>query len=229
MLNFHGRVTQASVKNFQLVECGDDSQPPARSDGQRFVARQNQNSEASPSALDGSHRQQQYGSQADPCALGATSGPAPGHPTLLQQQMSLRRSQQQQASPSLIVGGTHHANKKGEPIIVRIEGNRLASSAGSNTRDPSQHQADGRPHQNNCMSSADVAAAQQQQQQDTDYMDKIVAATSHRSLLAYESSIVMQFGRISNHEFTCDVTHPLSILQAFSIALSSFDSKLACE
>lgn len=45
----------------------------------------------------------------------------------------------------------------------------------------------------------------------------------------YNSSIVMQFGRISTHEFTCDVSHPLSILQAFSIALSSFDSKLACE
>lgn len=47
--------------------------------------------------------------------------------------------------------------------------------------------------------------------------------------LAYNSSIVMQFGRISNHEFTCDVAYPLTILQAFSIALSSFDSKLACE
>lgn len=46
---------------------------------------------------------------------------------------------------------------------------------------------------------------------------------------AYDSSIVMQFGRISEHEFTCDVSHPLTILQAFSIALSSFDSKLACE
>lgn len=51
---------------------------------------------------------------------------------------------------------------------------------------------------------------------------------THRSL-TYNSSIVMQFGRISSHEFTCDVAYPLSILQAFAIALSSFDSKLACE
>lgn len=56
----------------------------------------------------------------------------------------------------------------------------------------------------------------------------ISLANGNKSL-AYDSSIVMQFGRISNHEFTCDVTHPLSILQAFAIALSSFDSKLACE
>lgn len=46
---------------------------------------------------------------------------------------------------------------------------------------------------------------------------------------SYDKSIVMQFGKVSDHEFTCDVAYPLSILQAFSIALSSFDSKLACE
>lgn len=57
-------------------------------------------------------------------------------------------------------------------------------------------------------------------------MDKIIHG--HKNL-AYNSSIVMQFGRISTHEFTCDVMYPLSILQAFTIALSSFDSKLACE
>ncbi|KAI1280681.1 Tubby -like protein [Halotydeus destructor] len=44
-----------------------------------------------------------------------------------------------------------------------------------------------------------------------------------------DEDIVMQFGRVSDKEFTCDVTHPLTILQAFTIALSSFDSKLACE
>ena len=54
-------------------------------------------------------------------------------------------------------------------------------------------------------------------------------ATSSTAATYCNDSIVMQFGRISDHEFTCDVGHPLSILQAFSIALSSFDSKLACE
>ena len=44
-----------------------------------------------------------------------------------------------------------------------------------------------------------------------------------------EDEISMQFGRVSDKMFTCDVTWPLSILQAFCIALSSFDSKLACE
>ncbi|XP_077190408.1 tubby-related protein 1 isoform X3 [Paroedura picta] len=41
--------------------------------------------------------------------------------------------------------------------------------------------------------------------------------------------IVMQFGRISDDAFTMDYNYPLCAVQAFSIALSSFDGKLACE
>uniref|UniRef100_A0A1I8FQP9 Tub domain-containing protein n=1 Tax=Macrostomum lignano TaxID=282301 RepID=A0A1I8FQP9_9PLAT len=39
--------------------------------------------------------------------------------------------------------------------------------------------------------------------------------------------IVMQFGRISDDLFTMDFAYPLCALQAFGIALSSFDGKLA--
>lgn len=41
--------------------------------------------------------------------------------------------------------------------------------------------------------------------------------------------IVMQFGRIDEDVFTCDYNYPMCAIQAFGIALSSFDSKLACE
>ena len=41
--------------------------------------------------------------------------------------------------------------------------------------------------------------------------------------------IVMQFGRVSEEVFTMDFGYPLCALQAFGIALASFDSKLACE
>ncbi|XP_069807717.1 tubby-related protein 3 [Dendropsophus ebraccatus] len=41
--------------------------------------------------------------------------------------------------------------------------------------------------------------------------------------------IVMQFGRVAEDLFTLDYSYPLCALQAFSVALSSFDSKLACE
>lgn len=41
--------------------------------------------------------------------------------------------------------------------------------------------------------------------------------------------IIMQFGRISEDVFTIDYRYPMSAFQSFAIALSSFDSKLACE
>uniref|UniRef100_A0A3B1IYZ6 Tubby-like protein n=1 Tax=Astyanax mexicanus TaxID=7994 RepID=A0A3B1IYZ6_ASTMX len=41
--------------------------------------------------------------------------------------------------------------------------------------------------------------------------------------------IVMQFGRVAEDVFTMDFNYPMCALQAFAIALSSFDSKLACE
>ncbi|XP_071863332.1 tub domain-containing protein ktub isoform X1 [Bombus fervidus] len=41
--------------------------------------------------------------------------------------------------------------------------------------------------------------------------------------------VVMQFGRVAEDVFTMDYRFPLCTLQAFAIALSSFDSKLACE
>ncbi|XP_014260295.1 protein king tubby [Cimex lectularius] len=41
--------------------------------------------------------------------------------------------------------------------------------------------------------------------------------------------VVMSFGRIAEDVFTMDYRYPMCALQAFAIALSSFDSKLACE
>ncbi|XP_035258740.1 tubby protein homolog [Anguilla anguilla] len=41
--------------------------------------------------------------------------------------------------------------------------------------------------------------------------------------------IVMQFGRVAEDVFSMDYSFPLCALQAFAIALSSFDGKLACE
>ncbi|XP_078509871.1 tubby protein homolog [Lissotriton helveticus] len=41
--------------------------------------------------------------------------------------------------------------------------------------------------------------------------------------------IIMQFGRVAEDVFSMDYSYPLCALQAFSICLSSFDGKLACE
>ncbi len=44
-----------------------------------------------------------------------------------------------------------------------------------------------------------------------------------------EDYIVVQFGRISDDVFTLDYSFPMCAVQALATALSSFDSKLACE
>ncbi|XP_078276578.1 tubby-related protein 3-like [Rhinoraja longicauda] len=41
--------------------------------------------------------------------------------------------------------------------------------------------------------------------------------------------MVMQFGRVADDAFTMDYSYPMCAVQAFAIALSSFDGKLACE
>ncbi|XP_030625700.1 tubby-related protein 1 [Chanos chanos] len=41
--------------------------------------------------------------------------------------------------------------------------------------------------------------------------------------------IVMQFGRVADDMFTLDYNYPMCAVQAFALALSSFDGKLACE
>jgi len=42
-------------------------------------------------------------------------------------------------------------------------------------------------------------------------------------------AVIMQFGRVGKDAFTMDYQAPLCALQAFGIALSSFDYKIACE
>ncbi|EGD74472.1 hypothetical protein PTSG_05836 [Salpingoeca rosetta] len=41
--------------------------------------------------------------------------------------------------------------------------------------------------------------------------------------------IILQFGRVEEHEFTMDYQYPMSALQAFGVCLTSFDGKLAVE
>ena len=41
--------------------------------------------------------------------------------------------------------------------------------------------------------------------------------------------VIMQSGRVDEEVFTCDFSYPLCCMQAFGIALSSFDNKLLVE
>jgi len=44
-----------------------------------------------------------------------------------------------------------------------------------------------------------------------------------------QSHVILQFGKIGKNTFTMDYQWPINAFQAFSICLSSFDNKLACE
>jgi len=41
--------------------------------------------------------------------------------------------------------------------------------------------------------------------------------------------VILQFGKVGKDTFTMDYAHPICALQAFSMCLTSFDNKLACE
>ncbi|PKU85320.1 tubby-like F-box protein 6 isoform X1 [Dendrobium catenatum] len=43
------------------------------------------------------------------------------------------------------------------------------------------------------------------------------------------NDVILQFGKVGKDLFTMDYQYPISAFQAFSICLSSFDTKLACE
>ncbi|PSS30831.1 Tubby-like F-box protein [Actinidia chinensis var. chinensis] len=53
--------------------------------------------------------------------------------------------------------------------------------------------------------------------------------TSHNVPVADQEKVILQFGKIGKDIFTMDYRYPLSAFQAFSICLSSFDTKPACE
>ena len=61
---------------------------------------------------------------------------------------------------------------------------------------------------------------------------RVTQASVKNFQIIHQSSpeyIVMQFGRISDDDFTMDFRYPLSAVQAFGIAMTSFHGKLACE
>lgn len=70
---------------------------------------------------------------------------------------------------------------------------------------------------------------QPHQRSHSDFAPTLPATSTAPSARPLDPGVCLQFGRVSDKEFTCDISAPLSPLQAFAIALSSFDSKLACE
>jgi len=66
----------------------------------------------------------------------------------------------------------------------------------------------------------DSESSQQAQQQ---------TQPSNSSSASDHDKVILQFGKVAKDMFTMDYRYPLSAFQAFTICLTSFDSKLACE
>jgi len=65
-----------------------------------------------------------------------------------------------------------------------------------------------------------------------DFQWNLLQASVKNFQIVHESDtdyIIMQFGRVAEDIFTMDYRYPMCAVQAFGVALSSFDSKLACE
>jgi hypothetical protein len=64
------------------------------------------------------------------------------------------------------------------------------------------------------------------------FNNRVTLASVKNFQVVHESNtdyIIMQFGKVNRDLFTCDYAYPLCALQAFGIALSSIDDKLACD
>lgn len=209
MLNFHGRVTQASVKNFQLIECEDHL-----TESQRLQVNNSCNKQHLATSQNYDYqKERKFISQQSNTTTTTTTDKAtlqtkvPNADINRQVQNNLNKKDldETETSSSSLVSTNIITTTKASKTIVNSTTN--SSNNGGNQSAKLDHISTQLEKNNN---------------------GQPCLLMSNKSL-TYNTSIVMQFGRISNHEFTCDVAYPLSILQAFSIALSSFDSKLACE
>jgi hypothetical protein len=68
---------------------------------------------------------------------------------------------------------------------------------------------------------AEPSESSQQAQQQTQ--------PSSSSSASDHDKVILQFGKVAKDMFTMDYRYPLSAFQAFTICLTSFDTKLACE
>lgn len=176
MLNFHGRVTQASVKNFQLVM-----------------------TEHSGSNRDYYDRQAGGGGR----MMGKSAS-------------------------------THQLNQRYEDANT-LDSNFEDDNLSDEDSESDDDDVDGKGNSHNnlraattnnnksSMLSKNLSKSGYLPTEEPTITKSVTAITDNNDLVS------LQFGRVSNTQFSCDVSWPFSLMQAFAIALSSFDSKLACE
>ncbi|KAH9493301.1 hypothetical protein DERF_014060 [Dermatophagoides farinae] len=192
VLNFHGRVTQASVKNFQLVV-------------QNFNLVNNNNNN------DGNNRKSNNNTAGDNQSTTTTA-------TILRRSASshqLRHNNDFNNDDDDDDDSDDDDDDDGSDDDSIDNSNEYVDENGENkTKSSSTISSSLRKNHPLSKSGYLMATSSEDAKQIADHSNDLVS---------------LQFGRVSNTHFSCDVSWPLSLLQAFAIALSSFDSKLACE
>jgi hypothetical protein len=65
-----------------------------------------------------------------------------------------------------------------------------------------------------------------------DFNGRVTESSSKNFQIIHEANksyVVLQFGKVNKDLFTCDFSYPFCALQAFGMALSSLEDKLACD
>lgn len=231
VLNFHGRVTQASVKNFQLVV----AEIPGSSQLNNFPAGNASRSAKSAASVNETMRRSASSHQLRNRNNGADSGVE-----------SMRRSRtngELNGDDGDVDDDDDDPEEEGdeeegdeeddleddledEKYSGRAGGKAISNTSSSRTTSNSTF-ASTRPLSKSSGGGLNKAGgymnSNNNSENDTSSSNTPTATTTNDQLVS------LQFGRVSNTQFSCDVSWPLSLLQAFAIALSSFDSKLACE
>lgn len=179
VLNFHGRVTQASVKNFQLVPAGLSGQPSSNG----------------------------------------------------------RRGEMQRSTSLHQLRHGQNNNNNGSNGNVNSNGNKDINSSSKHydeeeeSEEENEEESDDDVQYESDRKSRQEFASTRPMSKSFSKSGFLAAFGDENQRLAIDANdhVSLQFGRVSDTHFSCDVSWPLSLIQAFAIALSSFDSKLACE
>lgn len=193
VLNFHGRVTQASVKNFQLVV---SEIPGAGNVGSRKSLSEMRRSASSHQLRNGGR-----GSEADS-----------GVESIRRRKNGGLDDDEDEDDEDEVEGDEDEEEEDSDDEKYRKGANGSTRTNFASTRPLSRSSGSGL--NKGFMGNQGDQSANKGEEGLTGNTDQLVS---------------LQFGRVSNTQFSCDVSWPLSLVQAFAIALSSFDSKLACE
>ncbi|CAI5536051.1 unnamed protein product [Closterium sp. Naga37s-1] len=207
-LNFRGRVTVASVKNFQLIHATPHQPHP-------------------PSLH-----------QPHPPSLHQPHPPSPLLPPCAAHCSSLSSSSPSLTVPKHHGGSSEPVGAGASGSGIRNGGGASSSSGSSSSSSSSSSSggdsggsgsSNGSSNANSTISSRGGEASSSSGGGRAHELGATGTCGAVRGGRDVDQPVLLQFGKVGRDAFTMDYRYPLSAFQAFAICLSSFDTKVACE